>query len=311
MIITLIGANFGSSNIGTLTTWGITPVLGSGASYSGPAVVDRGASLSATVTIADTHELGSDGVTVTMGGTNQIGAYSIAGNVVTISIASVTGTVVIKVPTKNIVTGDEDTGIEDTSNVVFDFDFTQNTLSDYSNLGIFTLPEGTDISGISYDTTYGANLNNSLPNGLTLVNPIDASRAWTLEMTSLFVTPTNLVGNRRAILTGVDDIAPLLVVNGTSLDKLAFQISAGAHKYVGDGKLIYDAETTYKFVHDGQTNITVYQNGSQLGKTNVDFTGKSFGTVLGVIKGKSTAYIWQDVESGKKSYLHKLKFYYN
>lgn len=109
MIITLVKANFSSSNIGTSTTWIITPNVGSGASYSGVTSVTKGASLNATVTIKDGYELGSAGVIITMGGVTQSGAYSTSsdGKTITISIGKVTGNVVIKVPTVNVNTGDE------------------------------------------------------------------------------------------------------------------------------------------------------------------------------------------------------------
>lgn len=110
MIITLVKANFSSSNIGTSTTWVITPNVGSGASYSGVTSVTKGAALNATVTIKDGYELGSAGVTVTMGGVTQSGVYSISGKTITISIGNVTGNVVIKVPTVNSSTGEEEGG---------------------------------------------------------------------------------------------------------------------------------------------------------------------------------------------------------
>lgn len=103
MIITLKGANFASSNIGTLSTWTISRNLGTGATYSGATTVNKGAALNATVTIADGYELGSAGVTVTMGGATKSGAATVNGNTITIFIASVTGNVVVKVPTKSVV----------------------------------------------------------------------------------------------------------------------------------------------------------------------------------------------------------------
>ena len=106
MIITLKNADFSASNIGTLSTWRITRSLGSGATYEGVTSVDKGAAFTATVTIAEGYEIGSAGVTVTMGGIGQ--AYTINGNVITISIVAVTGNVVIKVPTVNISTGEEE-----------------------------------------------------------------------------------------------------------------------------------------------------------------------------------------------------------
>ena len=198
------------------------------------------------------------------------------------------------------------------SNVVFDFDFTTSTLANYANQGIFTVPNTSAIDTIIYDTSKGANLNNNLPYGLTLTNPIDASRPWTLEFTVTMATPTNLTGNRRAFITGVDDLAPFVVINGNgSPDKFGFQISSGSHTWVGVSQLLYDQEVTYKLVHDGNNTTTVYQNGTELGNSNASWTGKQFGTILGVIKGKSSAYTWKDVEEGKKSYLKKFKFYYN
>lgn len=107
MIITLKGADFSASNIGTLNTWRITRSLGTGATYEGVTSVNKGASFTATVTIAEGYELGTAGVTVTMGGT-VISVATVNENVITISIAEVTGNVVIKVPTVNIATGEEE-----------------------------------------------------------------------------------------------------------------------------------------------------------------------------------------------------------
>jgi len=147
MIITLTGANFSASNIGTLSTWSISRVLGSGATYNGPTFVNKGSALSATVAIGTGYELGTDGVSVTMGGTTQSSAYSISGNVITISIGSVTGNVVIKVPTKNTSTGEEDnTG--GTSGEIVDV----ATSADYSITG-FIRPDGTTSDNSSYRMT--------------------------------------------------------------------------------------------------------------------------------------------------------------
>lgn len=114
MIITLVGANFSSSNIGTLSTWRISTSLGSGATYSGPDSVERDpvSSLSATVTIGEGYEIGAAGVSVTMGGAAVTSGVTVSGDgkTVTISIAEVTGNVSIKVPTKNLSSGEEDEG---------------------------------------------------------------------------------------------------------------------------------------------------------------------------------------------------------
>lgn len=131
MIITLKGADFSASNIGTLSTWRITRSLGTGATYDGVTSVDKGASFTATVTIAEGYELGAAGVTVTMGGT-AISAATVNGNVISITIAEVTGNVVIKVPTVNTNTGEED-----------DPD-TPEVLLDTYTLDVTKIPSGTD-----------------------------------------------------------------------------------------------------------------------------------------------------------------------
>ena len=109
MIITLKGANFSLSNIGTLSTWRISTVLGTGALSSNSVTsVDRESNTgyTTTITIAEGYELGAAGITVTMGGVD-ITSTAVSG--LTISIpAKVIGNVVIKVPTKNISTGEED-----------------------------------------------------------------------------------------------------------------------------------------------------------------------------------------------------------
>ena len=145
MIITLKGANFANSNIGTLSTWTISRVLGDGATYEGVTYVDKNAAFNATVTIAEGYEVGAAGVTVTMGGVGQV--YTIDGNVITISIASVTGNVVIKVPTKNTTTGEEDGG-----NTGGNEDTGGGTLITSGSLAGAYLYEA---SGFNADKTYG------------------------------------------------------------------------------------------------------------------------------------------------------------
>ena len=108
MIIKLKNADFSKNNIGTLSTWTITRVLGNGATYNGVAYVNKDAALNVTINIAEGYELGANGVTVTMGGEAVTSGISVDGNIITISIASVTGNVVIKVPTLNISTGEEE-----------------------------------------------------------------------------------------------------------------------------------------------------------------------------------------------------------
>ena len=108
MIITLKGADFSKNNIGPLSSWLISREIGDGARYSGPVYVSKGGAFSATVVLAEGYTLDSAGVTVIMGGSPVTSGVTVSGNTITISIASVTGNVVIKVPTKNISTGEEE-----------------------------------------------------------------------------------------------------------------------------------------------------------------------------------------------------------
>ena len=125
MIITIKGADFSAKNIGTLSTWTIFTSLGSGATYSGNRAVDKGSGLSATITIADGYELGSAGVSVVMGTTDVTSsAATVNGNTITISIATVTGNVTIKVPTLNTSTGEEDGGSIDKTITLYMTDYT-------------------------------------------------------------------------------------------------------------------------------------------------------------------------------------------
>lgn len=111
MIIVLKNADFSQSNIGTLSTWRISCSLGAGATYEGPTSVDKDAALSATVTLAEGYEIGAAGITITMGGiVLGQGSYwynDSANTRILIEIPSVTGNVLIKVPTINTAGGDE------------------------------------------------------------------------------------------------------------------------------------------------------------------------------------------------------------
>ena len=108
MIITLKGADFSKNNIGPLSSWLISREIGAGARYSGPVYVSKGGAFSATVVLAEGYTLDSAGVTVIMGGAAVTSGVTVDGNTITISIPSVTGSVVIKVPTKNSSTGEEE-----------------------------------------------------------------------------------------------------------------------------------------------------------------------------------------------------------
>lgn len=306
MIITLKKADFSGNHIGTLDTWSIFPSSTPGATYTGVKMVTKGARYSGTVTIEEGYELGTAGITVKMGETTLTNVVTPNANNTefTISIESVTGHVYIYVSTKNTSSG------EDSGNVVFNFDFTTNNIDDYALEDVFTVPSNSTTSAIEYDSVKGMSLNNNLPNGLNLVNPIDASRAWELEFTATFVTPTVLAGNRRSFLGGAD-LYPFVFINGTTESNMGFQISNGSHATLyGNGVLVYDQEATYKIKYDGNGSVEVYVNNTSKGKLTVNFAGQQFTVMLGNVSGKSSAYVWQNVEAGKKSYLKTFKFKY-
>lgn len=322
MIITLKGASFksiadgGKGNIGTLTTWNIWWDGDGISSTSGlPTSIDRGTALTVTIPLSSSYTAADVPVTINMGASGDVTSSctidrSTSGKL-TITIPSVTGNVNILVGTSNSSSGEDsgdsgDSGNTDTS-AVFDYDFTTNTIDDYALEGVFTVPDGSTTSDIEYDSTYGMSLNSNLPNGLNLVNPLDASKAWELEFTALFVTPTVLAGNRRAFLAGAD-LYPFVFINGSAYDSMGFQISNGTHATLY-GILTYDKEATYKVSYDGAGKVYVTIDGVDKGNVSVDFTGKQFTVILGNVVGKSTAYVWQNVETNK-SYLKKLKFKY-
>ena len=100
MIITLVKADFSTNNIGTLNSFAVLTNFGVGCTYDGPSLVEKSGSFSATITIADNYALTLEGASVTMGGTLLTDALTVVDNIITISIAEVTGTLLITVPTR-------------------------------------------------------------------------------------------------------------------------------------------------------------------------------------------------------------------
>ena len=188
MIITLKGADFSSNNIGKLSTWTIFTTLGSGTTYEGVRMVDKGASFSALITLADGYEIGSAGVKVMMGSNNvTTSAVTIEGNEIAISISAVTGHIMITVPTININTGEEEI-IPDSNLVIFDFNFASYDLNYYVNQGIITIPSTSKTDTVTYDTKGISTTSTATPaclgNGVKLVTPFDiGSTDWTFEVT--------------------------------------------------------------------------------------------------------------------------------
>ena len=100
MWIKLIGANFSTNNIGTLSTYSIK-FKGAGITNTNTYVdKENNTGYTATITFAEGYELDGS-ITVTMGGTD-ITSTAVSG--LTITISKVTGDVEINVPTKNTAT---------------------------------------------------------------------------------------------------------------------------------------------------------------------------------------------------------------
>ena len=98
MIITLVKADFSANNIGTLSSFNILTNLGSGCTYNGPLYVAKNAALNTSIIVSDAYNFDISKCTITMGGVN-VNAFTVNGNTINININSVTGHLVINVPT--------------------------------------------------------------------------------------------------------------------------------------------------------------------------------------------------------------------
>lgn len=97
MILYVKGADFSSANIGTLNNFAVRKSIGMGASYNIPDSVTKNTSVTWTITLADGYTFGNYSVTM---GTTTI-TPSVSGNVMTITINSVTANITINIPTVN------------------------------------------------------------------------------------------------------------------------------------------------------------------------------------------------------------------
>ena len=107
MIITIKGADFSSANIGTLSTYIISKSIGSGASFDIPNFVDKNSSVNWVITLNEGYTFGT--YSVTMG--SEVITPTVVDNVMTITIAEVTGNVRIVIATINE-SGEEDDPVE-------------------------------------------------------------------------------------------------------------------------------------------------------------------------------------------------------
>jgi hypothetical protein len=283
MIITLKGANFSTNNIGTLSTWTISRVLGNGATYSGVSYVDKGAALNATVTISDDYEIGAAGVSVTMGGNAVTSGITVSGNTVTIAIASVTGNVLIKVPTVNTATGEEDDPVTPDSgdippidpslNYLLNIDFVNTPSSELIGTDKIFRTDANNESVQYVQDSNGLKLNGRFPYGFQLVNPIQIPEKWCVEYCVKYPTydkatmPDVTPPASFAMLGSIDGLAPVILMDGSQV-QVRFKTGDTPRVDSATGYNLMDNNYhTYKIECIGNYKINYYRDGALVGST--------------------------------------------
>lgn len=107
MILRILGADFSSANIGTLSTYVISKSIGAGISHNIPNFVDKNSSVTWTLTVEEGYLLGS--YSIIMNGETITPVVN--ENTMTITIPSVTGNVRIVITSINESTGEEETPV--------------------------------------------------------------------------------------------------------------------------------------------------------------------------------------------------------
>lgn len=102
MILTIKYADFSAANIGTLSSYVVSKIIGAGATFDIPHTVSKNSSANWVITLDTGYTFGT--YSITMG--SEIITPSIEDNVMTISIAEVTSNVRIVVATVNDNTGE-------------------------------------------------------------------------------------------------------------------------------------------------------------------------------------------------------------
>lgn len=198
-----------------------------------------------------------------------------------------------------------------------DLDFTQKTIQDYVDEGVLTVGDST-ISSLSYDDNGLVCNDSDLTYGLKLVNPIDATKNWTVECTMTIAvygdsgtTKTEAIYKNNAILSTIAEheahsnrcLAPCVLNNGYAgsvrlCEDNSTSVAFGA-LFVADGlehthKLVFDATTfEMNWYVDGVLKSTkTWSNGAAV-------SGK-FGYVLGIHKEYSYSANYGCCKAGYK-----------
>lgn len=107
MILRILGADFSSANIGTLSTYVISKSIGAGISHNIPNFVDKNSSVTWTLTVEEGYLLGSYSIIMNGETINPV----VNENTMTITIPNVTGNVRIVITSINENTGEEETPV--------------------------------------------------------------------------------------------------------------------------------------------------------------------------------------------------------
>lgn len=193
---------------------------------------------------------------------------------------------------------------------ILSFDFVENTLNDYVDDGIITIPSTSKTDTLQYtEKGLTATASNALINGVKLTNPINVDQDWAFEITmtmdpwtdSTSVTETlypNMVffsatEHDSSISHGSNCLAPAVYINaGGFSGRLGNNVGTTVNKantFDDDG-----IEHTYRWEYDSATHKSkVYKDGVNLGeltwRSDTSFPGGQFGYMLGVHNGYSSA----------------------
>lgn len=192
-----------------------------------------------------------------------------------------------------------------TTVTLLDLDFVNHTVQEYIDDGVVSLGDST-ANALTYGEDGLICNDTDLRYGLKLVNPIDASGAWTVELTAKVkafddsgTTATDSNYQYWSVLSGVDADTDGHTDGSTCLApcfndfKLTGQLrlitlnSTGkniSQLFVHDG-----VEHTYKVTKDADGAIVAYRDGAKIGTATFADASGYFGYILGIHKGYSYA----------------------
>lgn len=235
MILTIKYADFSAANIGTLSSYVVSKIIGAGATFDIPRTVSKNSSVNWVITLDTGYTFGT--YSITMG--SEVITPSIEDNVMTISIAEVTSNVRIVVATVNDNTGGEDTPVEPT---------------------MFTLT----ISPNPSDATVKLTASGYTQNGNSITVQSGTSVSYAVSKAGYVSKSANVVVNSNQTITVTLDAASTetQIDLGTITDKQWIKYENGTNQTLSNWK-----STDYIAIPSGVTSmhtddITAYRNGA-------------------------------------------------